>query len=368
MGVTTTTANPGVRTLLPGQTPEGKPILAVLLKRSYKIVPSGACVRAEEDRPLLGGDKHHGDPLNSTVKLEADFVPYKLATDVVLNGSAFTPEGKREREVLTSLEVGPVKKVVRVLGHRTCQYRSGGDPVFCEPAPFQRMEMRYENAYGGVDVFTHPMCQYMYPRNHLGKGFAVSNTKATVDGLELPNLEDPNDPLTPARLCIGKIDHWQKQPVPAGFGWYSKFWHPRAGWMGILPGDKPLEQSLRAEYAKLLKPEHKKLYEAHPLPVVDFRFFNGASPGLSMPYLTGDETIRLTNLTPDGSLSFRLPGDRPAITLDIGEGVQEEPVVLHTVQIRVDESGVDLVWRAAFPYPGMDWLPQMKKADVTINE
>jgi hypothetical protein len=59
--------------------------------------------------------------------------------------------------------------------------------------------------------------------------------------------------------------------------------------------------------------------------------------------------------------------DRPAITLDIGEGVQAEPVELHTVQIRADDNEVDLVWRAAFPYAGMDWLPQMKKADVTIN-
>ena len=64
-------------------------------------------------------------------------------------------------------------------------------------------------------------------------GFAVTNTEAAVEGLELPNLEDPHDRLTPARLCIGKIESWTKQPVPAGFGWYPKYGHPRAGWAGI---------------------------------------------------------------------------------------------------------------------------------------
>ena len=363
----TTPNKPGIHALLPGQTPEGKFIMAVLLKRTYKIVPSKPCVRAEEDKPLFGGDKHYGDMMNTTVRFEADFIPFKLATDVVLNGSAYTPKGAPQREMTATLEIATAKKTVRVIGDRICKYRAGADPLFGDPTPFTQMELRYERAYGGVDVFTHPQCQYIYPRNHLGKGFAVANSKATVEGLELPNLEDPNDPLTPARLCIGKIDHWAKQPVPTGFGWYSKFWHPRAGWAGILPADKATEVMLRKEFAKLLTPAHKELYEKHPLPVVDFRHFNGASPGLALPYLAGDESIRLTNLTPDGNLEFRLPGDRPVYSLDLGEGVKEAANVLHTVQMRMNENEVDLVWRAAFPYPGPDWLPEMKKADVVVE-
>src|SRR5262249_8098197 len=155
----TMTAKPGVRTLLPGQDPDGTYILAVLLKRSYRIVPDGPCVRAAADRPLLGGDKHHGDPMNSTVKFEADFLPYKPATDVVLNGAAYTPEGKPQRELLASLAVGEARKVVRILGDRVARYRPGADPAFGDPAPFTRMELRYERAYGGVDVYTNPICQ-----------------------------------------------------------------------------------------------------------------------------------------------------------------------------------------------------------------
>ena len=124
---------------------------------------------------------------------------------------------------------------------------------------------------------------------------------------------------------------------------------------------------MRAAYAQLLKPPHREIYEKNELPVVDFRYFNGASPGLSLPYLAGEEVIRLTNLTSSGVLSFQLPGDMPRITLDIGEGVKEEPVVLHTVQIRSEDDAVDLVWRAAFLYAGPDSLPEVKKYDVAIE-
>ena len=34
---------------------------------------------------------------------------------------------------------------------------------------------------------------------------------------------------------------------------------------------------------------------------------------------------------------------------------------------RCREGEVDLVWRAAFPYPGLDWLPEMTKCEVTVS-
>jgi len=83
--------------------------------------------------------------------------------------------------------------------------------------------------------------------------------------------------------------------------------------------------------------------------------------------LHGDEALSLTNLTPDGNSLFLLPGDRPVIRLDIGDGVRTEKVVLQTVQLRTDEGEVDLVWRASFPYPGPDWLSEMKVTNVVIE-
>ena len=80
------------------------PILAVLLKRTYRLEAYGPAVRAEADRPLLGGDKPFADPMNTTVQYEADFVPFKSATDVVLVGTAHAPGGRAVREFTASLE------------------------------------------------------------------------------------------------------------------------------------------------------------------------------------------------------------------------------------------------------------------------
>src|SRR6266498_2128707 len=82
------------KTVLPGQTPEGQYILSVLLKRTYAIRHGKRCVRSEADQKLFAGDVFHGDPMNSTVKNESDFVPFKIATDVVLDGKAYAPPGK----------------------------------------------------------------------------------------------------------------------------------------------------------------------------------------------------------------------------------------------------------------------------------
>jgi hypothetical protein len=103
------------------------------------------------------------------------------------------------------------------------------------------------------------------------------------------------------------------------------------------------------------------------LPDMNFQFFNGASRGLVFPYLTGGEQVAVENLTPDGTLSFQLPADQPGLGLDIGSGPQEPEVVMHTVQIRMEERQVDVLWRGAVPYPGPDWLPQMRKMEVSVT-
>jgi hypothetical protein len=359
---------PGHHVVLPGQSPDGRYVLGVLLKRSYRIVPGGACVRVAEDAPLVPGDVHWGDPLNSTVKFESDFVPYKLATDVVVVGTAYAPGGRPVPVLDVAVSVGAHRKSVRVLGDRRAVFRGEDrDPGFTEPEPFATMPLRYERAYGGIDVRSNPAMQSAYGRNHLGRGWVVANTKAALDGLPLPNLEDPADLLEPARLCCGHFMHWERQPMPAGIAWFSKYWRPRAGMAGVMPADRPVEQELRRAYARFVPPEQRELYAQTGLPDMDFRFFNGASPGLVLPWLDGSEEVVLEHLAPQPRLAFRLPGETPAIGLDIGEGPKATAVRLHTVQVRADDGEVDLVWRSAHPYPGPDWLPKMTRLDVIVG-
>jgi len=69
--------------------------------------------------------------------------------------------------------------------------------------------------------------------------------------------------------------------LPAGLGWFPKTWLPRAQLAGILPADRAVEQELRQAYAKIVPEAHRETYLKHGLPDMDFRFFNGASAGLS---------------------------------------------------------------------------------------
>jgi hypothetical protein len=355
------------RIVLPGQTPEGQHILSVLVKRTYDILPGRSCVRAEADRKLISGDQHWEDPMNSSVKFESDFVPFKPATDVALDGKVYVADGGTAYRLQASLEVGEFRKDLLVTGERICRYRPGSDPVFTEPRTFSEMELRYERAYGGADIYSDLKLPCLYPRNPHGRGFAILNKAETVEGLELPNLEDPGDPLTPERVCCGHFMHWERQPMPQSFGWFPKAWQPRSSLAGVLPADRAIEQEMRKAYAQLVPAEQRDLYAQTELPDMDFRFFNGASQGLALPFLNGDEKVRAANLTPEGDISFQLPGERPKMGIDIGQGLNEPSVVLHTVMIRMEERQVDLVWRAAAPYPGPDWLPQMWKMEVLVE-
>jgi hypothetical protein len=354
------------KVVLPGQTPQGDPILSVLVKRTYDILPGKRCQRATEDRKLIPGDVTWGNPLNTSIRYESDFVPFKLATDVVLDGKAFAPHGVPAASWEITLQVGNRRKEVLVIGDRVARFVKDQTPVFTEPQSTASMELRYERAYGGTDVFSDKSTIFAYPRNSRGCGFVVANTEQSVDNLPLPNLEDPNNRLTPERLCLGDYAKWQDQPMPIGLGWFPKTSLPRAGFAGVMPGDRATEKELRAAYAQLVPPNQRDAYVKNALPEIDFRFFNGASPGLDLPYLTGTEEIVTRNLSPEGLLSFSLPGECPRIGLDVGFGIQEPDVLLHTVMIHLEQRQVDLVWRGAVPYPGLNWLPQMRKMEVEL--
>lgn len=358
---------PGERIVLPGQTPDGQHILAVLLKRSYTIVPGQACRRASKDRKLVSGDVHFDDPMNSTVRYESDFVPFKLATDVVLNANAYAPKREPVEELMASVGIGDsVVRSVHVIGDRKAHYRSGGDPAFGDPIPFTVMPIRYERAFGGVDVRSDLKVACPYGRNHLGRGFAIRNAPEVVENLELPNIELPTDRLTPERICCGHFIHMDQLPEPAGFGWTMKVWRPRMLLAGVMPADAALARQLRQACRQAVPAEQRVMYDQTELPAMNFQFFNGASNGLVLPYLRGDEVVRTKHLTPEGRMDFLLPGEAPRIGIDIGDGARTPEVRLHTVMIRLDEGELDLVWCGAIPFPGPDWLPEMRRLDIEV--
>ena len=165
-----------------------------------------------------------------------------------------------------------------MIGDRSARFVPGGLPRFTDPVPFTTMELRYERAYGGIDVFSDKATSYPYPRNPMGRGFVVANTRKPVDGLELPNLEDPAALLNPRQLCLGEYSRWEKQPFPAGLGWFPKTWYPRALLAGIMPADRPVEQELRAAYGKLLPPDQRAPLPQFKMPLFNLRLVVGVMP------------------------------------------------------------------------------------------
>jgi hypothetical protein len=352
-----------------GQDDQGQPIFAVLLKRTYDIRANQAAVRAEQDNPLVQTDVYYddGDPRHATVKYESDMVPYKLATDVVVVGKAHSSTGKPATQLDAAVEIGGIRKVIRVIGDRKCIYRKNRLPGFTDPVPFVDMEIRYERAYGGWDRLSDPEVPFVYPRNHMGTGVAITNTPETIEGLVLPNLEDPDDLLTPDRLVLEVPNRWNGQPIPQGLGWFQKVWYPRCSFVGAIPGYVDPDEVLREETMGLVPQNQIALARQFKLPSFDARFNSGASPGLAVPYLKGGEQVKLIRLTPEEQLAFTLPVDPPRIMLNIGQGANEMEPVLHSVCVYPEEMKLDLVWRGAQQYPGMDWLPEMKIMDVEVT-
>jgi hypothetical protein len=358
-----------VQAIVQGKDEKGQAVFSVLVKRTYDIRSGGRVVRTEKARPLVQIDEYYddGDPEWATVKHENDFASFKVATDVVVIGKAFAPGGRPLPYLDITVEVAAHRKKVRVTGDRHCLYRRNAPPDFSDPVPFTEMPIQYGRAYGGRDSRSNPEEPFYYPRNHSGVGVVLKNSKETVEGLPIPNIEDPGDLLTPDRVVFEKPDRWSGQPLPDGLGWFQRTWYPRCSFSGAIPAYVDIDTVLREETLGLVPKNQLALSRQFKLPSFDVRFNSGASRGLVLPFLSGKETFRLTNLTPTGSLVFQLPGDTPSIILDIGLGENELKPFLHTVCVRLEEMQVDMVWRGAHPYPGLDWLPEMKKMVAEVS-
>lgn len=352
----------------PTRDEHGQPVFAVLLKRSYRIDPGGVLTRLEDVPPFLQQDLYwdNGDPTWSTVKHESQLSPYKLATDVVVIGCAHAPQQAPVTEMTATVQVGERSKAVRVIGNRQCVFRAGKEPQFTDPQPFTQMEIRYDLAYGGHDARSIAGLEFHYPRNPMGVGMALRNVMEVIDGLPLPNLEDPSDLLTPQRLVLGEPNRWNGQPMPQGFGWFQKTWYPRCSFVGSMPGFVDVDEVMQEETLRWVPTRQVALARQFKLPAFDVRFNNGASWGLIVSFLRGDEPVLLRGLSADGERRFHLPGELPRMSLDLGPGARELQVRLQTVNIRLEDEQVDLIWRGAQPYPGAEWLPRMTRLHVEV--
>ncbi len=361
--------NPPSLEIVPGKNDREEHVFSVIVKRSYTIEQDGTVARRRPDHPLRRTDLYFdgGDPGSATMLHEHELAPFKASVDVVVIGKAYAPEGRPVPSMPVSVRIGNREKRLVVFGDRACRFRTNALPEVSPPQPFTELELRYERAYGGRDETSLPDIPFHYPRNPMGWGIALRNLPESIDGLRLPNIEDPDDLLTPDRIVLAAPDRWHEQPLPQGFGWRQREWYPRSALLGAYPPLLDVGTVTREEAAGLLPGNHIALAKQLRLPTLDARFNNGASHGLIFQTLEGNERVTLSGLSPTGPLSFALPGERPRIALDLGEGAEPLESRLHTVSIRPDDREFDLIWRGARRYEGYHWLPRLRRLRAEVN-
>lgn len=335
----------------------GQPVLSVLTKRRYRI--ERGRVDAGEDAPLTD-EVIIANDAPELLLADSDLYAFKPTTDVVVLGSAYPPHACNEFEV--SVRVGKAAKRVTVLGER--HVLKGG--AFTAPRSVEPIELSYAWAFGGEDAGYlqregHPMQSihadldrpeilasnpFAYPRNPCGKGFtmgAPSGSDVERDDL-LPRFEDPDDRLTPGRRSAGVDFLWSELPVPAGLGWFGLLWFPRCVFFGIVP-DMPSPHLAREVKGGVI--DLATLARGVRFVTPDSRSTCGASPGLSVPWLTGGETLVLDNLSAGSpTLELTIPRGPVRMRADGRNGkLADTQPVLSTVIVEPDEAALTLVWR-----------------------
>lgn len=358
--------------LIPGNAPNGAPILSILGKRTYRIGNGMTAVLETEQEPILEADEYwgQGKPQSDAVKLESDLVAYKPMTDVVVLAKAYAPGKRPVKQLDVGVQVGSARKIARVFGNRKA-FITGTGIGFTEPEPFTEMPIDYSRAYGGKDEKSDEGAMYSYLKNGVGRGFIVKDTPTAIQDLLLPNIEDSQKLLTPQNLVVGSFDRWKLYPDPAGFGYVNKNFHPRFTLAGLPPEHWAQAEADRQQSLKKA-PEVGTKPSATPPPVppmLNPQFFNGASKGLALPYLKGDETIKLANLDPfEPQFAFALPGVRPMAWLNVGQGPEEMPMALHTVVVDKEKNRLTMVWRGCAFYGGVESMKKFTALEFGVKE
>jgi len=293
-----------------------------VLKATYDIGDDGVLNVSEKQEPVAMKDEYSGEPAISSLLCENDGAYFKPGTDVVVIGSVYAPGGRPVRSLDASLSIADLSKTVRVFGDRIWSYTPGLGAVCNGPESFTQIPLCWEKAFGGVDTFhADPKKHAWEKRNPVGTGFRVHANAESLDGLPLPNFEDP----------VNLIARWSDKPVPQGFGFIGRSWMPRITYAGTY------DEAWRK----------KRM----PVPPADFdyRFFNAASPDLvHIPHLQGGEMVTAVNLSDRGTETFLLPALKVTFRGRARKTSLQLEGLLDTVVFKSDEHKLILVWRVKY--------------------
>jgi hypothetical protein len=300
---------------------DGRELVVVAIKATFTIpLDGGEPLMAEQQRPLVEADQFTGQPGLSAPLYESDYAHRRPICDVVLNGSAYAPANRRATRLDVGLRVGSMTKILEAVGNRFWDKGVWGIRV-SDPQPFDVMPISYDNAFGGMERSkSDPEKARTFPANPVGRGYLPS--KEDIDGKPLPNTEEFTKPVTNPNGAYR----------PMSFGSIGRNWVPRVGFAGTY--------------------DQHWLDNRAPFWPDDFddRYFQSAPPDQQIPYPNGGEQVVLKNLTPNGTVSFRLPiVSMPVWFLPQRGRDTRVDSVIDTIVIEPDRGVFTLTWRAVLP-------------------
>lgn len=301
----------------------------------------------------------------------SDYWPFKSVSDIALRARAFAPGGRPARRHRVQVRVGQASKRLEVFGDRTIEWTRTGRPRLGEPSEFLEMDLHYTRAYGGVDdrVPVPPPRSFwdllrlrgdhpgVYPRNQSGKGYLVVDSP--IDGVELPNLEDPDHLLTADNLIVKDPALWYRQPLPWFLDWHYPAMFPRGYYIGAkpwfpVPDSELLEEVRRGFVPEMWRDIAGDIGTGKPIPPV---YYQEASLGMTFSDLREGTPIEVVGMHPERErMTFAIPRF-PKMEIEVeGDRQQVEAKILHVV-ITPHEEKVEITWagiredmpRAFFP-------------------
>lgn len=307
--------------LFDGRDVQGRDFGVLVLRGTFDIIPGAPLRPNPKQQPIVESDVWHGEPNESSVYMESDLAPFKPRTDILVNAVALAPGGRPLPDWQVSVEVGSIKKTLRVTGPRAW-VREGGDWRLEDPEPIAELPLRYEYAYGGLyksnwgDV-------HICHENPVGMGYIEGDAPGNVDRWPAPQIESLYEPVV----------EFGKKYRPEGFGPIARSWQPRLKRAGTFD----------AEWQKTRWPE---------LPLdFEFSFYNAAHSDLISPgFLRGDEEVVLEGLSAEGTVRFYLPGYKMGVLLRFKDGTMGlAPAYLDTLFVDVPAGKCHLMWRSPMP-------------------
>lgn len=282
---------------------DGAEVWVVAVKATYDLTPDGKLELSAIQHPLCSGPVMHTGGMS--LRYDTEIGAPKGFTDVIVNGSAWSTEGRDRPEFGIGLRINHDIKLAKVYGERRWEGKR-----YSAAEATHRVALVYENM----------ACGPKYPGGY-----------ANPSGIDIEAQRQEYVSRLPSVEMLG-----QSAEDIRGFGAIASHWPARARYAGTYDEDWSRQR------APLLPADFNPLYwQLLPEPDANKR-----------RQLKGGEMVTLAGLTPpqfsaSPLIAFRLPKISLLLRTRFYDGdIQEHRAVLHTVTIEPDTHQVMMVWHS----------------------